>query len=73
MVEENVFIPNKLRDNSFEGKAGSFGDWGERANADLKHTKGKGFRHEKTKKKRGSYRGGNINTSVNSIKFEESD
>jgi len=31
---------------------------------------GKSFRHEKTKKKRGSYRGGSINTGVNSIKFD---
>ena len=31
---------------------------------------GKSFRHEKTKKKRGSYRGGQINTSINSIKFD---
>jgi len=36
----------------------------------LKYTKGKKFRHEKQKKKRGSYRGGHIDTSVNSIKFE---
>ena len=28
------------------------------------------FRHEKTKKKRGSYRGGPINVGVNSIKFD---
>ena len=31
---------------------------------------GKSFRHEKTKKKRGSYRGGQINTGINSIKFD---
>ena len=30
----------------------------------------KSFRHEKTKKKRGSYRGGQINTGINSIKFD---
>ena len=30
----------------------------------------KSFRHEKTKKKRRSYRGGQINTSINSIKFD---
>jgi hypothetical protein len=35
-------------------------------------TRGKGFRHEKTKKKRGSYRGGKIDTNATfSIKFEE--
>lgn len=30
---------------------------------------GKGFRHEKTKKKRGTYRGGALETGVRSIKF----
>lgn len=40
------------------------GSWGERANVDLKHTRGKSFRHEKTKKKRGSYRGGTIDTTL---------
>lgn len=49
---------------------GSQGDWGERANNVLKFTKGKSFRHEKTKKKRGSYCGGAISTTVNSIKFD---
>merc|ERR1712080_266249 len=73
VISESVFVPEQLQDNSFEAKAGSHGDWGEKANLDLKFTKGKSFRHEKTKKKRGSYRGGNINTSVNSIKFGDSD
>lgn len=49
---------------------GASGDWGEKANDVLKFTKGKSFRHEKTKKKRGSYRGGAISTTVNSIKFD---
>lgn len=73
VISEHVFVPDSLQDNSFEGKIGSRGDWGEKANLDLKHTRGKGFRHEKTKKKRGSYKGGAINTSVNSIKFDDSD
>ena len=34
---------------------------------------GKSFRHEKTKKKRGSYRGGSIDTKVCSVKFDNSD
>lgn len=46
------------------------GSWGDRANKDLKYTRGKSFKHEKTKKKRGSYRGGQIDMGVNSIKFE---
>jgi len=34
---------------------------------------GRSFRHEKTKKKRGSYTGGRIDTSVHSVTFDESD
>jgi hypothetical protein len=35
--------------------------------------RGKDFRHEKTKKKRGSYRGGAIDTTAsNSFKYESS-
>jgi len=71
VVAEDIYVPNQLADNSFDAKIGSRGDWGEKANNDLRHTKGKSFRHEKTKKKRGSYRGGNINTSINSIKFDD--
>lgn len=50
---------------------GAMGSWGERANHDLIHTKGKSFRHEKTKKKRGSYKGGAISFEVNSIRFDD--
>jgi nucleolin len=50
---------------------GAKGSWGERANHDLKFSRGKSFRHEKTKKKRGSYRGGQISMEVNSIKFDD--
>lgn len=60
----------RLTDNSFDAKFGAKGDWGQKANDVLKFTKGKSFRHEKTKKKRGSYRGGAISTTVNSIKFD---
>lgn len=49
---------------------GAQGSWGHKAYNDLKDTRGKNFRHEKTKKKRGSYSGGVISTDVNSIKFE---
>jgi len=64
----------KMGKNAFDHKAGARGSWGEKANADLINTRGKSFRHEKTKKKRGSYHGGKID-SVNtfSIKFEDSD
>lgn len=71
VISENVRIDPRLKDNSFEAKQGARGSWGERANDSLKYTRGKGFRHEKTKKKRGSYRGGNIDShSVHSIKFD---
>lgn len=73
VIEEDIFVPAALQDNSFNAKRGATGDWGARASRDLIVTKGKSFRHEKTKKKRGSYRGGDINTSVNSIKFDNSD
>lgn len=59
------------KDIIFVQQRGARGSWGEKANQDLKFTRGKSFRHEKTKKKRGSYRGGQIDTSVNSIKFED--
>jgi hypothetical protein len=43
--------------------------WGAKAAKDFRNLSGKNFRHEKTKKKRGSYLGGKIDTSINSIKF----
>ena len=53
---------------------GAEGSWGEKANRDLIHTRGKSFRHEKTKKKRGSYRGGKIDSAnTYSIKYDSSD
>ncbi|NXD15100.1 NOLC1 protein, partial [Nothocercus nigrocapillus] len=68
--EEEIELDARVADNSFDAKKGAAGDWGEKANNILKFTKGKSFRHEKTKKKRGSYCGGTISTQVNSIKFE---
>jgi hypothetical protein len=47
-------------------------DYADRAHADLEPTKGKGFTKEKNKKKRGSYRGGLIDTTGGKgIKFED--
>jgi len=54
-------------------QSGARGSWGEKANETLKHTQGRSFRHEKTKKKRGSYKGGAIDTGVHSITFNDSD
>ena len=47
------------------------GSYGEKAYKDLAPTRGKGFRQEKNKKKRGSYKGGKIDTAVHSIKFDK--
>jgi len=50
------------------------GSFGEKADLDLKRKRGKSFVQEKNKKKRGSYRGGKID-SLNSfsIKYDSSD
>jgi hypothetical protein len=42
-----------------------------KAHEDLIVTKGKGFTKEKNKKKRGSYRGGQIDFQSHSIKFDD--
>lgn len=61
------------RDNSYTGTFGQTG-WGARAQEILGQVRGKDFRHEKTKKKRGTYRGGLIESgAVNSFKFDDSD
>ena len=52
-------------------QGGAVNSYGFKAHQDLIVTRGKGFRHEKTKKKRGSYKGGPIDTSVHSIKFDD--
>jgi len=59
----------QLSDNSFQSKKGD--NWGSKAANSFGAVKGKNFKKEKTKKKRGSYSGGYIDTSqVNSVKFE---
>ncbi|XP_078499348.1 nucleolar and coiled-body phosphoprotein 1 isoform X2 [Lissotriton helveticus] len=68
--DEEIEVDFRVGNNSFDAKRGAKGDWGEKANNVLKFTKGKSFRHEKTKKKRGNYCGGEISTSINSIKFD---
>ncbi|WFC98837.1 jun-like transcription factor [Malassezia yamatoensis] len=54
-----TILDERLRDMSYAAKSGA-GDYGARANADLIVTRGKAFTKEKNKKKRGSYRGGEI-------------
>lgn len=54
-------------------QGGAEGSYGFKAHQDLIKTRGKGFRTEKDKKKKGSYRGGRIDFASHSIKFETSD
>ena len=62
-----------LRDNRFEAQF-SPGHFSQRAHETLIKVRGKGFRHEMTKAKRGNYRGGQVNIhEVNSFKFPDSD
>lgn len=59
-VDEIKFVDERLKDNTFESRKAGYNDYGARASADLAVTRGAGFRKEKNKKKRGSYRGGEI-------------
>lgn len=62
-------LPTELADNSYRPE--SHNDFGVRAQQSFSKVKGKQFKHEKTKKKRGSYTGGIISTNVKSFKFED--
>ncbi|KAJ4875325.1 hypothetical protein Rs2_40343 [Raphanus sativus] len=72
-VEEVVFTDERLKDNSYWAKDGADSGYGAKAQEVLGQVRGRGFRHEKTKKKRGSYRGGEIDLQSHSVKFEYSD
>lgn len=68
--EEVEFLDERVKDNRFEAKGGAVpGSYGFKAHLDLSVTRGKGFTKEKNKKKRGSYRGGQIDMGSHSIKF----
>lgn len=78
-VKVQNLAPDLLLNNGYEAKVGNelspvseafitvqggaTNDYGERAHRDLIVTRGSGFRKEKNKKKRGSYRGGEITVS----------
>jgi len=68
-ADEVSYHDERLMDNTFAGRNGSANDYGTRASRDLLVTRGSGFRKEKNKKKRGSYRGGEITMESHSIKF----
>ncbi|XVE71931.1 hypothetical protein DITRI_Ditri10aG0190700 [Diplodiscus trichospermus] len=72
-VDGVVFGDKRLEDNSYWAKDGAENGYGAKAQEVLGQVRGRGFRHEKTKKKRGSYRGGQIDLQSHSIKFNYSD
>ncbi|CAE6244882.1 unnamed protein product [Arabidopsis arenosa] len=69
-VDEIVFTEHS---NSYNSKSGAAYGYGLKAQEVLGQVKGRDFRHEKTKKKRGSYRGGSIDLESHSTKFLNSD
>ncbi|KAJ9550805.1 hypothetical protein OSB04_014850 [Centaurea solstitialis] len=72
-IDEVEFAHQKLTDNSYWAKDGADIGYGAKAQEVLGQVRGRDFRHEKTKKKRGSYRGGLIDQQSHSIKFNYSD
>ncbi|KAG2147279.1 SRP40, C-terminal domain-containing protein, partial [Suillus cothurnatus] len=70
-IKPQSIPPEHLLDNGYEAKGGIANDYGSRAHQDLIVTRGAGFRKEKNKKKRGSYRGGEITMQSHSIKFTD--
>ncbi|KAK4265569.1 hypothetical protein QN277_026602 [Acacia crassicarpa] len=72
-IEKIKFADGRLQDNSYWAKDGADFGYGAKAEEILGQVRGKDFRHEKTKKKRGTYRGGQIDLQSHSIKFNYSD
>ncbi|XP_074583833.1 uncharacterized protein LOC141839882 [Curcuma longa] len=72
-VDDAKFVDERLKDNSYWAKDGADSGYGAKAQEVLGQVKGRNFRHEKTKKKRGSYRGGQIDLQSHSVKFNYSD
>ncbi|XP_021891451.1 nucleolar and coiled-body phosphoprotein 1-like [Carica papaya] len=72
-IEDVIFVDERLQDNSYWAKGGAESGYGAKAQEVLGQVRGRGFRHEKTKKKRGTYRGGQIDMQSHSIKFDVSD
>ncbi|QSL65770.1 hypothetical protein MERGE_000048 [Pneumocystis wakefieldiae] len=64
------FAHECLKDNSYSGIYQEWDEYGRKANRDLSARRGKEFRTEKSKKKKGSYHGGKIDSNVSrSFKF----
>ncbi|CAJ1941745.1 unnamed protein product [Sphenostylis stenocarpa] len=72
-VDKIQFTDERLQDNSYWAKDGAETGYGAKAAEILDQVRGRDFRHEKTKKKRGSYRGGQIDLQSHSVKFNYSD
>ncbi|CAN4103748.1 unnamed protein product [Withania somnifera] len=72
-IDQVEFKDDRLKDNSYWAKDGADIGYGAKAQEVLGQVKGRDFRHEKTKKKRGSYRGGQIDLQSRSVKFNYSD
>ncbi|XP_068332720.1 suppressor protein SRP40-like isoform X2 [Pyrus communis] len=72
-ADEVEFVDEKLRDNSYWAKDGAEIGYGAKAQEILGQVRGRDFWHEKIKKKRGSYRGGQIDQQSHSVKFNYSD
>ncbi|XP_014505859.1 nucleolar and coiled-body phosphoprotein 1 [Vigna radiata var. radiata] len=72
-VDKIQFTDERLQDNSYWAKDGAENGYGAKAAEILDQVRGRDFRHEKTKKKRGSYRGGQIDLQSHSVKFNYSD
>lgn len=72
-INQVQYSDSRLKDNSYWAKGGADQGYGAKAQEQLGVVRGRDFRHEKTKKKRGSYRGGLIDVQSHSIKFDHSD
>lgn len=66
-INPNTEIPAGLASNEYNAGENNYGA---KAHKDLIVTRGGGFRKEKQKKKRGSYRGGVIDFETRSFKFD---
>jgi hypothetical protein len=66
-----VFLEVIVDMYSTDEKAFGQDGYGAKASNVLMQVRGKDFRHEKTKKKRGSYTGGNITMASNSFKYDD--
>ncbi|XP_028774118.1 nucleolar and coiled-body phosphoprotein 1-like [Neltuma alba] len=72
-ADEVVFADERIQDNSYWAKDGAESGYGAKAEEILGQVRGRDFRHEKTKKKRGTYKGGQIDIQSHSINFSDSD